>query len=1048
MSIPKLSVSNPVLANLLMIAIIVFGVYAWIVLPRDLTPEISLHSATVTTFYPGASSEDVEKLVTVPIEDAIEEDMSKIDLIVSASSEERSLISIQFEEIGDREFDKQFQNLRTAVDRVNELPAEILEEPQVLALDISTGFPMLTVVVGGEISEDRMKEIAENLKDEIREIQNIASVRLAGVREREIWVEVNPDQLKAYYLPIEAVINALKSHNLNLPAGTLEVGTSEYLVRTMGEFSNLKEIEDTIIRAQRTGTPLRIRDVATVSDTYEKSRTLSHINGTPSISLTVQKKTEGNTIKLVKQIRQLVERRERDLPEGTELSVVNDYSIILKERLGILQNNALFGLILVVILLFLFLGWRNALFAALGIPVAFMATFFFLHLTGYILSSVALFGLILVVGVVVDDAIVVIENVFRHIQQGKSPKEAAVAGAEEVGRPVLSASLTTIAAFGPLMFMSGIPGQFMRIVPMVAILVILASLLEVFMILPAHIAEWGMAQSREQRRCTWFDRVRGHYVRILKRTIRWRYAVVSSVLGFGVLVSIGAFLLLEKELFPGEDFPQFYIKAEMPTSFSIKQTSAILAKVEEVAMSLPSDERVAVVTNIGLLTPTGSLLEGVTFRSNVGEVLVELAPKDERERSTDEIVAGLRGKVAEISGIEKLTFDRLEGGPPQGKDVEVKVKGEQFEELEKIAELLKGELHQMDGVYNIQEDFLTGKVELRIRIKEEKAHQYGLNIFQIAYNVRNALEGNTTTTYRDADESVDVVVKYDQHALRTVANLEELVITTPAGVIVPLRDVAEVREEAGYAEIRRFENERAITVSATVDKKKTSAFMVNQALIGAFSNIESMFPGYRLDFRGVFDQIQESFGELWKLFIVGVLIMYVILGTQFKSFIQPVIILFAVPFGIIGAMVGLLAVGATLSMVAMFGIVALAGIVVNDSIVLIDFMNKYRERGYNKWRAILKGGSVRLRPIILTSITTIFGLIPMATGLGGKSPIWMPLASTIIFGLSAATFLTLFIMPALYAITTDLRALFVKREESVAVPVIEEAPIGAQSADD
>ena len=1039
MSIPKLSVSNPVLANLLMLAIIVFGGIAWFVLPRDLAPEISFHTATVTTFYPGASSEEVEKLVTVPIEDAIEQDVRKIDLILSVSSEGRSAISIQFEEISDREFDKQFQNLRTAVDRINDLPEEILEEPQVLELDTSTGFPMLTVVVGGDISEDQMKEIAENLKDEILEVKNIAAVRLAGVRQREIWVEVDPYRLRAYHLPIEEVINALKAHNLNLPAGTLEVGTSEYLVRTMGAFNNLKEIEAAIIRVQQTGSPLRVRDVARVADTYEKPRTLSHINGSPSISLTIQKKTEGNTIKLVKQIRELVEKRKRDMLEGTEISVVNDYSVILRERLGILENNALFGLTLVVILLFLFMGWRNALFAALGIPVAFMATFFFMHLTGYTLSGVALFGLILVVGVVVDDAIVVIENVFRHIQEGMSPKEAAVAGAEEVGWPVLSASLTTVAAFGPLMFMSGVPGQFMRIVPIVAILVILASLFEVFMILPAHIAEWGKSQSRKQRRHIWFDQVRRRYIRALKRTIRWRYVVVSGVLGLGALVCIGAFLLLDKELFPGEEFPQFYIKAEMPTSFGIKETAAVLAKIEEIAMSLPSHERVAVMTNIGLLTPTSGM-EGATLRSNVGEVLVELVPKDQRVRSRDELIAELRGKLVGISGIEKLTFDKMEGGPPQGKDVEVKIKGEHFESLHKIAGLLKEELRQMEGVYEAQDDFLTGKAELQIRVKEEKAHQYGLNIFQIAYNVRNALEGNTTTTYRDGDESIDVVVKYDKDALQTIADLEDLLIATPTGTIVPLRDVAEVQEDGGFAEIRRFENERAITVSAVVDKTKTNAFEVEQTLVRDFSNIESLFPGYRLDFRGVFDQINESFAELWKLFAVGILLIYVILGAQFKSFLQPVVILFAVPFGVIGAMVGLLLVGATLSMVAMFGIVALAGIVINDSIVLIDFINRYRERGYNKWRAILKGGSVRLRPIILTSITTIFGLVPMATGLAGKSPIWMPLASTIIFGLSASTLLTLFVMPALYAITDDLRRWLVQLLRLIRLLIAVEGP--------
>ncbi|MDE0682239.1 MAG: efflux RND transporter permease subunit, partial [Candidatus Poribacteria bacterium] len=339
MSIPKMSVNNPILANMLMLIIIIFGLYAWINLPRELTPEIALQSATVTTLYPGASPEEVEKLVSAPIEDAIEENVNKINLMLSNSSEGRSIISVDFEELSDREFDKELENLRTAVEQVNDLPEEILEDPQVVELDVSSGFPMLTIVVGGDIAESQMRDIAENLKDEVLDIKNIASVRIAGLREREIWIEVDPDRLKAYQLPIAGVITALGASNLNLPAGTMELGNTEFMVRTMGEFSNPDTIGETIIAVQPTGTPLRLSDVATVSDTYEEARTLSRISGKPSISLSVQKKTEGNTIALVAELRELVEKRKTDLPEGAELTAVNDYSVILKERLGILETN-------------------------------------------------------------------------------------------------------------------------------------------------------------------------------------------------------------------------------------------------------------------------------------------------------------------------------------------------------------------------------------------------------------------------------------------------------------------------------------------------------------------------------------------------------------------------------------------------------------------------------------------------------------------------------------------------------------------------------------
>ena len=1058
-----------------MIIIIAFGLYAWINLPRELTPEIALQSANVTTLYPGASPEEVEKLISAPIEDAIEENVNKIDLLFSTSSEGRSVISVDFEEMSDRDYDKEIENLRTAVEQVSELPEEILDDPKVEELDVSSGFPMLTIVVGGTISETQMRDISENLKDEILDIKNIASVQISGLREREIWIEVDPDRLKAYQIPIAAVVTAVGASNLNLPAGTMELGNTEFMVRTMGEFANPDTIGETIIAVQPTGTPLRLKDVANVSDTYEEARTLSRIHGEPSISLSVQKKTEGNTIALVAELRELVKEWKRDLPEGAELTAVNDYSVILKERLGILETNALFGLILVVLMLLLFIGWRNAMFAALGIPVAFMATFWFMSVGGYTLSGVSLFGLILVVGIVVDDAIVVVENIYRHIEAGEPPKIAAIRGAEEVGWPVLAASLTTICAFGPLMFMSGVSGQFMRVVPIMAILVLIASLFEVFVILPAHVSEWGRPKPRTGRSrleglrtrsrgafslsvlivgfLAWFgtvfDLIRNRYIRILKVTIRRRYAFVGSVLFIGLIACIGAFVVLDKELFPGEDFPQFYVKAEMPPSYGIQETTDIISQIEAAAATLPSSEVAAIVSNIGLHTPTSGILEGVTYGSNFGEVIIELTPKQERMRGVDDIIAELRTKTATISGIEQLNFITQEGGPPSGADVEVKVKGPRFEQLTELVDILKASLTQMDGVYDIRDDFRTGKSELRIYLKPEKAHQYGLTTFQVAQTVRTAIEGAKATTYREADEAIDVVVKYKEDNLTNLVELNNLLIATPTGAIVPLKDVADITEEKGYSDIRRFDGERAITVYASIDSQKTTAVEANQALMRTFTDVEDLYPGYQLDFRGIFDEIIESFSNLWRLFIVGLLLIYVVLGAQFKSFLQPIIIMFAVPFGMIGAMIGLLISNATLSIVAMFGIVALSGIVVNDSIVLIDFINKYRERGFNKWYAILKGGSIRLRPIILTSLTTIFGLIPMAIGLGGKSPIWMPMAYTIIFGLAFATTMTLFVMPALYAITTDLRGVFLKNPEERFQTVSDEELMGvAVPADD
>ena len=1060
MSIPKLSVSNPVLSNLLMVVITALGVYAWVTLPRDLIPEIVTYTARISTFYPGASAETVEKLVTARIEDAIEK-VDQIDLITSKSSEGRSDISVQFEEISDRDFDKRIQDLRNAVDRIKDLPSELLDQPEVVAVDISNGVPMVTVAVSGDLDESQMKLAAEALEKQIIKIDGVSNIQVAGVRDREIWVEVDPDRLKSYNLVAEQVSLALSQRNLNLPAGVLEVGQSEFLVRTMGEFRSVAEIAETIIKVTTYGTPVRVKDIATVRDTYQEARTLSRINGQPSISLTIQKKNDGNAIRIIDQIRkivtpytegqtnpvnQMIQKTSSkltpiELPPETKISLVNDSSVLLRERLGILQNNALLGLVLVVVFLWLFMGSRNAFFAALGIPTAILGALWILKLMGSSINASTLFGLILVIGIVVDDAIVVIENVFRRMEEGLSPAKAAIVGAQEVAWPVLSASLTTMAAFLPLILMSGIPGQFMRVVPITGVVVILASLVEVFAILPAHIAEWSKptTANSEESRSNWFVNIQDRYVELLNRILDWRYVIVfGTVLGTFVF-SILAFISLPKELFPGEDFPQFYIKVDMPTDYGIEETTQFMEKLERVVKSLPKEEYVALVTNIGLQTPTNGL-EGTSISSNVAEVLVELVPKDERNRSRDEIIEFLRLQMTEITGAEKIYFDKQEGGPPRGRDVEVKVKGDRIPQLVAIANQLKKKLSSIDGVFDVKDDFKSGKPEIRLRTKGEKLRQFGLTIFQVANNVRHAIEGNTCTVYRDADEAIDVVVKYTKNSMNTIDALSQMMIATPSGISVPLKDIAQISRENSLVDIKRFDVERAITVSASVDREVTSPAIATQVLQATFEDIGFRYPGYSLDFRGEFDQILESFKELGlKLLPMGVMLMYFILGAQFKSFLQPFIILFAIPFGVIGAMVGLLITQSTLSLIALFGVVALAGIVVNDSIVLIDFINQRRNQNQKSKTyddqekandpvvdelrdAVLKGSRLRLRPIVLTSITTIAGLIPMFLGLGGKSPVWQPLASTIIFGLLFSTLLTLFVMPALYYIIEGIRS--------------------------
>ncbi len=1014
MFLARFSIKNPILINLLTITILVVGFYTYLNLPRESDPEIPFNWVFVTTIYPGAAPEEVEQLITKPIEDAIE-DIENINLITSSSDEGLSFISVKFEQsLKQSEFDKRFQDLRAEIDKVK-LP-DGAEDAEVLELKTSTWFPILSVVVSGELPEKELKAIADDLKDRINEISGISSVTLAGAREREIWVEVDPEGMDSLNLALSQVVGVLSAQNLNIPGGTISAGRSEYLLRTVGQFQNVEQIKNVIVHSYPSDDQVHIRDIAEVSDTYEEAKTISRLNGRPAITLNVTKKANTNTIALADQVKSLIKEYEMEHAlHGIHLDITNDYSVYTKDTLSTLQSNALFGISFVMLSLWLFLGWRNALFVAVGMPVAFMATFIFIDVTGNTLNGGSLFGLVLVLGIVVDHAIVITENIYRHMQMGKSVHRAVMDGMQEVTAPVLSATLTTIAAFLPLMLMPGLIGAFLKIIPMVVTMALCASLAEALIILPSHLAEWSNPVHARRRDGRWFQKIITIYSRVLKGFLRRRYWAVAAVL---LCVVAGASLipLIGVEMFGEEDLGIFYVRVWMPAGTKLTETDRVLKQVEQVALTLPKNELDSVITTAGRLEEE----DDVTTNTSVGQVIVGLVEAKYRDREVGEILADLRTRCQFLTGFERIEFARLSGGPPTGKAVEVKVKGKYFEQLEAIAEELKAELAQVPGVYDIGDDFLPGKEELRVQVDESRASLHGLSVFQIADAVRTAFHGAVATTYREGDEEIDVVVKFRDASESSIERVEAMKLATPMGTLIPLREVASLELARGYATIPRFEGERAITVSAEVDKNINQPVAVNRIIEEKFQNIGQRYPGYYLDFRGEFAEFNEAFSSLSQLFVLGIFIMYILLGAQFKSLLQPLIILFTIPFAFIGAMLGLLVNTSPFSIVTLYGMVALAGIVVNDSIVLIDFINVRRRSGVGKWRAIMEGGRLRLRPIVLTTLTTAFGLLPMAIGLGGSSEMWKPLANTIIWGLAMSTLLTLFIIPCLYAISDDL----------------------------
>ena len=1020
MSVARFSIRNPVLVNVVMIAVTALGTYALFTLPRELTPDVSFPWVFVWTGAPGLSPEDTEKLITDEIEKEVR-DVEGLELITSISRENASFVWLRFETMSDDEFERRMQEVRTEVEKVR-LP-EAAEEPLVLDFSIQDHIPMVSVVLSGDLPELEMKRIAEDLRDDILEIRHVAKCQIAGVRDRQIWVEVDPDRLHGYDLAISHVMQAIRAKNLDLPAGDLKMGRWEYKVRTVGEIEAVEEIKKVIVRASPIGRHVRVRDLAEVRDTFEEPEVLSRFNGEPSVTLTVSKKKQGNSIEIIDEIRALAERYRRErLPVGASIAVINDSSVQIREFLGILQNNALLGMVLVVACLYVFLGLRNALFAALGIPVTFMLTFLFMRYTGINLSGSSLFGLVLVLGMIVDDAIVIIENCYRHLQEGYPSREAALRGTQQVAMPVLASSLTTIAAFLPLMLMKGVIGEFLKVVPIVVSLALAASLFEAFVILPSHVAEWSGAVRRRREGFVRFRKMRRLYLRWLAKALRRRYRVLG-ITTLLIVLSVPLIWVVGIDMFATEEIPRLFVFVDLPAGTRLEITDRVIRQVEATVSQLPATELVNVVANSGLQQRE----EEWFFRPSVGQVIVELSNRRQRERSLDEIIDDLRTRLSGIAGIQSLEFKVFTTGPPVGAPVEVRVRGPYLDELQALVEEVKRELAAMPGVFDVRDNFFPGKREVQIHVDEEKAALLGLTVSQIATAVHHAFEGGVATQIRDGDEEIDVVVKYRAADRRSLADLENMKIATPLGSTVTLKDVARLEVRQGYASIKHDELKRAIAIKADVDTRTTSALEVNQKLRERFTELARRYPGYDMVFRGEFEEFKDAFAQLGQLFVFGVTLMYVILVGQFKSAVQPLIIFMAILFAFWGATIGLLFIGSPFNINNLYGLVALAGVAVNDSLVLISFVNENRERGQRRWRSILHAGKLRLRPILLTTITTVIGLLPMAVGLGGKSDIWSPLANVMVWGLSVGTLLTLFLVPCLYAVLGDLKRLILGR---------------------
>lgn len=1018
MSLARFSVRNPVLVNLLMLLVIGGGSWAYQNMPRELFPVVSLESISIATEFPGAAPGDVEELVTIKLEDAVA-GIEDLDEMSSVSQEGRSHLLLTLKKDA-RDLQAVLDEVRTEVERID-LPRDC-EAPRIR--EVTERFPVITLSLYGDVDESVMRDLAEQMEEELELLDGVSDVVVSGFRDREFRVEVEPKQLEKYHLTLDGIAEAIRRHHVNVPGGKLRTRGSETLIRTIGEVETAQELGQVVVRAAPDGSLLRLNRVARVWDTYAEASTLGRVNQKPSLSLHVSKHREGDTITIAEQVRQFADEKRAGfddaLRDSVGLALHDDFSVYIRNRLEVMKQNATAGFILVMIVLCLLLNFRVALLTGIGIPISFLGAFLIMTSWGITVNMISIFSMIIVLGMVVDDAIIVGENICRHIEMGLSPPDAAIRGSAEVTLPVTASILTTIAAFLPMLIMTGRMGKFMEVIPLVVTFALAVSLFEAFIVLPSHMAELvsrKVVARKIRRERPFFRALRRRYVRFLSLCLRWRYVTVSMAAVVTALTIALVAYRIPIVLFESFEGKIFLVNFQTPADSSLETTLAAAERIEELMReAVPKDELESISSRIGLSWVDFHRME---FGTHLGQVGIELVAPEKRKRPMDDVIRETRPYLTSVEGVESLEIYRPDAGPA-GPAMELRVEGKELAVLREISQELISYLGNVDGVEDLRDDNIPGKPELRIELTE-KGRLLGLTSASVARQVHDAFRGAEATRIQLSKEDIPIYVAYPERYRRRPSAMERMKITTPQGQKVPFREVAKATVVRGPSKIVRSDRKRAITVLADIDKLRANALQVTNAAKERYKDIGTRWPGYSIKYLGERKEMEESVLSLLKAFAIAIALIYFILASLFRSFTQPFVVMFAIPFGLVGVVLGHLVMGRLISIMTMMGFVALTGIVVNDSLVLLDFVNRKRRAGAGVARSVLAACRVRLRPILLTSITTIFGLAPLAFFAAGQARWLAPMAIAIVWGLFTATLLTLIGIPCLYCILADVQ---------------------------
>ncbi|OXU15918.1 efflux RND transporter permease subunit [Sedimentisphaera salicampi] len=1025
---------NHVAANLLMFVIIGGGIAASLTSNLEIFPDIDNKMITITVQYLGASPEEVETGICLPLEEAVSglEDIKKV---YSTASEGVGWVLVELEDFADTS--EMLDEIKKEVDRIRTFPEEA-EKPEISEVDQSDH--IVTVMVYGNATQKSLRKIGEDVRDDLLDSEKITKCSIKGAPPYEISIEVSEKLLRKYNLTFSEISRVIAESSIDVPGGSIETGSGEILIRTQGQMYVGEEFEDIIVKTNKDGSFLRLSEIGKVIDGFEETPMITRFNGEPAVLVEVGRVGRQDAVDIAAAVNEYVEKNGSSLPAGIKMQTYNDYSVHLRSRLSLLLNNGRNGLILVFICLLISLNIRLSFWTTLGIPISFMGAMIILSFLGVSIDMLSLFAFIICLGIVVDDAIVVGENIHALYQKGVPASKAAVQGAKEMASPVTIAVLTTIVAFLPMMFTIGIMGRILRVIPIVVIAVLAISLVESLLILPAHLDASMKKTGRDRpgRLRNLIDKSykkfsEGTFKRIIEKIISWRY--VTMACGLFVLIITFAVIragYVKYTFFPSVDSDTVSVSIEMPVGTPSEKTRKAAAKVEKAGRKTASelnkserDEKSMlryITTIVGksqiVDNSPGPQISDGSASSHLAVVEVELRSAEERSISSKEFVNRWRENVGLIPGLNSIKYNYTM--QDAGEAVKIELGNRDFEKLKSSVEIFKKRIAQIPGVKDIKDNFEQGKREIKLSLSRE-GRDAGLTLADIAIQARQGFYGDEVQRIQRQKDEVRIMLRYPYEKRTTLRDIKNVMIKTPDSRQIPFETAVNIEYGRGYSQINRSNRQRTITVSADVDPLEANSQEINNYIFSTIlPNMKRDYPKLTYDVEGEQKSMNESMSSLGNGFIYAFFGIYALIAVQFRSYIQPVIVMSAIPFGIIGAVAGHLLMGFDLSLMSTFGIVALTGIVVNDSLILIDLINRERKNGLSLYQAVIDSAVSRLRPILLTTLTTFFGLVPMILEQSLQAQFLIPMAVSLAFGVLFATCITLILVPSLYMIIEDI----------------------------